>query len=61
MAKSSRLQACSGDCRVCFCRNGGHGGKRPVFLSDHHLLHYLVTVACCMHVFYILAAMRANA
>ncbi|KAK9841749.1 hypothetical protein WJX81_000681 [Elliptochloris bilobata] len=46
---------------AAFLRNGGHGGKRPVFLSDHHLLHYAVTVACGMHAFYILAAMRVDA
>ena len=42
------------------CRNGGHGGKRPVFLCDHHLLHYTVTLACCLHVFYILHAVRES-
>jgi hypothetical protein len=36
---------------ACFIRGGGHA--RWQGCSDHHLLHYLVTVACCMHVVYI--------
>jgi len=31
-----------------------------VFLSDHHVLHYTVTLACGLHVWYILSAMRAS-
>ncbi len=40
-------------------RNGGHA-KRPAYLSDHHVLHYTVTLACGLHVWYILSAMRAS-
>jgi len=34
---------------VSFIRNGGHE-RLPWGLTDHHLLHYKVTVACAMHV-----------
>jgi hypothetical protein len=40
---------------VAFVRGGGH--KRWQGCTDHHLLHYLVTVACFMHVHYIRTAM----
>lgn len=43
------LGACS------FLRNGGH--SRWAGLSDHHFLHYFVTVACILHVFYLLDSM----
>ncbi|KAK9809407.1 hypothetical protein WJX73_003131 [Symbiochloris irregularis] len=39
-----------------FLRNGGHA--RFVGCTDHHLLHYLVTGACCLHVSYLLKAMQ---
>lgn len=39
------------------CRNQGH--NRWAGLCDHHFLHYAVTLACSMHVWYILAAMNA--
>ncbi len=32
-------------------QNSGH--DRWSFLTDHHLLHYWVTLACILHVFYI--------
>lgn len=41
----------------CFLRNGGHT-ERPYWLSDHHLLHYLVTGACGLHLVYIGAALE---
>ncbi|KAK9807694.1 hypothetical protein WJX72_006304 [[Myrmecia] bisecta] len=41
---------------VGFVRNSGH--LRWTGFSDHHFLHYTVTAACCLHVHYILAAMR---
>lgn len=40
-------------------RNGGHA--RLVGCTDHHLLHYLVTAACCLHVPYLLKAMQKSA
>lgn len=36
---------------VFFLRGGGH--KRWYWLTDHHLLHYAVTIASCLHVVYI--------
>ena len=39
----------------CFIKNGGHG--RWAGFTDHHLLHYLVTAACCLHVNYITASL----
>lgn len=42
---------------AAFLRNGGHGRGGVPFLTDHHALHYCVTVACCMHVAYLVAAM----
>lgn len=33
------------------CRNDGH--DRWVGFTDHHFLHYFVTVACFLHVIYI--------
>jgi hypothetical protein len=47
------MYVCGG---ACFIRSGGH--SRWPGCSDHHLLHYLVTVACCMHVGYIRGAME---
>ena len=44
-------------CGVHCCRNKGH--ERWSGLCDHHFLHYFVTAACSMHVWYILAAMKA--
>lgn len=43
-----------------FIRNGGHT-RRLSWLTDHHLLHYLVTAACCLHVHYITAALTSRA
>jgi hypothetical protein len=40
---------------VTFVRGGGH--KRWQGCSDHHMLHYLVTLACCLHVQYIRTAL----
>ncbi|KAG2497895.1 hypothetical protein HYH03_004161 [Edaphochlamys debaryana] len=40
-----------------FVRNGGH--DRPIGLQDHHFLHYCVTTASILHVFYIQKAMAA--
>jgi predicted membrane channel-forming protein YqfA (hemolysin III family) len=37
---------------LLFLRNGGH--TRFFGLSDHHFLHYTVTAAACLHVYYIL-------
>jgi len=42
---------------AAFLRNDGHGRGGVSFLTDHHALHYCVTVACCMHVSYLVAAM----
>lgn len=39
-----------------FLRNGGHA-RWPGF-TDHHLLHYFVSVAAGLHVWYILATLR---
>lgn len=36
---------------LCMDRNGGH--ERPVGLQDHHLLHYLVSAACTLQLFYL--------
>lgn len=33
----------------CCCRNGGHA-RLPWGLTDHHLLHYQVTLACALQV-----------
>lgn len=41
-----------------FIRNGGHG--RWPGLTDHHLLHYFVTLACCLHVDYIRAELEGR-
>lgn len=38
---------------AAFLRNGGHA--RPTGFSDHHFLHYFVTVAGCLHVKLILS------
>eukprot|EP00879_Flechtneria_rotunda_P024922 GHRR01026449.1.p1 GENE.GHRR01026449.1~~GHRR01026449.1.p1 ORF type:complete len:228 (+),score=48.55 GHRR01026449.1:807-1490(+) len=43
---------------LCFVRNGGH--DRFMGLSDHHLLHYKVTVACLIHIYNILAYVEAS-
>lgn len=40
---------------ISFLRNQGH--HRLPGLCDHHFLHYCVTVACMLHVLYILTAM----
>ena len=37
---------------LLFLRNGGH--TRFLGLSDHHFLHYTVTAAACLHIYYIL-------
>lgn len=42
---------------AAFLRNGGHGRAGVPWLADHHWLHYCVTVACCMHVYYLVTAM----
>jgi len=42
---------------AAFLRNGGHGRAGVPWLADHHALHYCVTVACCMHVHYLVKAM----
>lgn len=39
-----------------FLSNSGH--HRGPGLSDHHLLHYIVTIAGCLHVYYIWEAMK---
>lgn len=44
---------------VAFVRGGGH--RRWQGCSDHHMLHYLVTAACCLHVWYIREAMLEQA
>ncbi len=39
---------------LSFLRNGGHE-RVPYWASDHHILHYTVTVACALHVHNLLA------
>eukprot|EP00891_Asterochloris_glomerata_P009307 jgi/Astpho2/9307/Aster-x1568 len=41
---------------ISFLRNGGH--QRMTGFSDHSILHYVVTVACGLHVWYIIKAMK---
>lgn len=43
---------------ISFLRNRGH--HRWPGMSDHHFLHYCVTVACMLHVWYILLAMQST-
>lgn len=43
---------------ISFLRNRGH--HRWPGMSDHHLLHYTVTAACMLHVWYILSAMQST-
>ena len=42
----------------CACRNSGQS-RWPGF-ADHHFLHYLVTIACVLHVVYIRRQMEAS-
>lgn len=44
---------------ISFLRNAGHS-RWPGF-ADHHLLHYFVTIACVLHVYYIWTSMKAPA
>lgn len=41
-----------------FIRNGGH--DRWTGFTDHHILHYCTTVACCIHVNYVLSALAGE-
>lgn len=38
---------------ISFVRNGGHE-RIPYLMTDHHILHYTVTVACGIHVWNLL-------
>lgn len=37
---------------LCFLRNGGH--DRWEGWSDHHILHYVVTAACCVQIMHLI-------
>lgn len=41
-----------------FIRNDGH--SRWTGWTDHHLLHYFVTLSCILHVFYILQEAKVH-
>lgn len=43
---------------ISFLRNQGH--QRWAGMCDHHFLHYTVTIACTLHVWYILVAMQGT-
>lgn len=38
---------------ICFLTNSGHN-RTLIALADHHILHYLVTLACLLHTKYIM-------
>ena len=46
-------------CLLHTCRNAGH--HRLVGLSDHHILHYVVTAACLLQISNLFALARRNA
>lgn len=40
------------------CRNSGH--NRVIGLSDHHILHYVVTAACFLQIGNLFALAKRN-